>query len=148
MPLAVHPLKGAVELDRALGSRYRHSIEFFTLYIDLDDTLLVNDRINIPAVKLLFQCINNEKKIVLLTRHRGDLEQTLAKHRLSGLFDKIVHLGDAEKKSAHIETGAAIFVDDSFAERMDVAERCNIPTFDCSMIELLTEQAEFLNGDR
>lgn len=148
LPLSVHPLKGVVELDRALGNRYRHSIEFATLYIDLDDTLLVNDRINILAVKLLFQCINNGKKVVLLTRHRGDLDRTLAKHRLSGLFDEIIHLGEAEKKSSHIKDDAAIFVDDSFAERMDVAERCNIPTFDCSMIELLTEQAEFLNGDR
>lgn len=148
LPLSVHPLKGVVELDRALGNRYRHSIEFSTLYIDLDDTLLVNGRINILAVKLLFQCIDRGKRVVLLTRHRGDLERTLAQHRLAGLFDEVVHLGETEKKSSHIGDEAAIFVDDSFSERMDVAERCNIPTFDCSMIELLTEQAEFMNGDR
>lgn len=148
LPLSLRPLECVVELDRALGNRYRHSIIYDTLYIDLDDTLLVNDRINILAVKLLFQCINNGKKVVLLTRHRGDLSQTLTKYRLSGLFDEIIHLGEAGKKSAHIKGDTAIFVDDSFAERMDVAECCNIPTFDCSMIELLTEQAEFLNGDR
>jgi hypothetical protein len=148
LPLSVRPLAGVVELDRALGNRYRHSIEFDTLYIDLDDTLLVNERINIPAVKLLFQCVNEGKRVVLLTRHRGDLSRTLAQHRLSGLFDEIIHLGATEKKSAHIGGGAAIFVDDSFAERMDVTECCNIPTFDCSMIELLTEQAEFLNGEK
>ena len=147
LPLSVRPLAGIIELDRALENRYRHSINFSTLYIDLDDTLLVNDRVNLLAMKLLFQCINNGKKIVLISRHRSDLNQTLAKHRLSGLFDEIIHLDAAEKKSSHIKQGDAIFVDDSFAERMDVSERCNIPTFDCSMIELLTEQAEFLNGD-
>ena len=97
-------------------------------------------------MKLLFQCINNGKKIVLLSRHLSDLDQTLASHRLSGLFDEIIHLREGEKKSSNIKPSDAIFVDDSFAERMDVSEHCNIPTFDCSMIELLTEQAESLNG--
>ena len=146
LPVSVRPIIGIIELDRGLGNRYRHSISFSRLYIDLDDTLLVNDRVNILAMKLLFQCINNGKKIVLLSRHRSDLNQTLTKHRLSGLFDEIIHLDEAEKKSSYIKQGDAIFVDDSFTERMDVSEHCNIPTFDCSMIELLTEQAEFLNG--
>lgn len=145
LPISVRPLDGIIELDRALGNRYRHSINFSTLYIDLDDTLLVKGRVNILAMKLVFQCINNGKKIVLLSRHRGDLDQTLARHRLSGLFDEIIHLSEAEKKSSHIKRSDAIFVDDSFAERMDVSEHCNIPTFDFSMIELITEQAEFLN---
>lgn len=142
LPISVRPIDGIIELDRALGNRYRHSIRFSTLYIDLDDTLLVNGRVNILAMKLLFQCINNGNKIVLLTRHRSDLDQTLARYRLSGLFDEIIHLGETEKKSSHIKQDDAIFVDDCFAERMDVSEHCNIPTFDCSMIELLTEQAE------
>jgi hypothetical protein len=148
LPLSIQPLDCVVELDRALGNRYCHSIKFDTIYIDLDDTLLVNHRINVLAAKLIFQCINDGKTIILLTRHRGDLNSTLKKHRLSGLFDEIIHLGEAEKKSSHINGNSAIFVDDSFSERMDVALCCNIPTFDCSMIELLTEQAEFLSGDR
>jgi len=31
----------------------------------------------------------------------------------------------------------SIFIDDSFSERLDVSKNCNIPTFDCSMIEVL-----------
>jgi len=147
LPISVRPIDGIIELDRSLGNRYRHSISFSTLYIDLDDTLLVNGRVNILAIKLVFQCINKGKKIVLLSRHRSNLDQTLTRHRLLGLFDEIIHLGELEKKSSHIKQGDAIFVDDSFAERMDVSESCNILTFDCSMIELLTEQTEVLNGD-
>jgi len=113
------------------------------LYVDLDDTLLVNGRVNVQLVSLLFQCINNRKKIVLLTRHRGDLNHILAKYHLSGLFDEIIHLGEDENKSSCIKGPDAIFVDDSFAERMDVSERCNIPTFDCSMIEMLTRQQSY-----
>jgi carbamoyl-phosphate synthase large subunit len=130
---------GNVELDRALSNRYRYSLNYSTLYIDLDDTLILNNQVNLPVIKLLFQCINKGKKIVLLTRHREDLNKTLVNYRLLGLFDKIIHLRDGEKKSSHIKQTDAIFLDDSFAERMDVFIHCNIPTFDCSMIEILTE---------
>ncbi len=147
LPVSVRTLDRIIEMDRALANRYRHSINFSTLYIDLDDTLLINDRVNTLAIKLLYQCINSGKKIVLLTRHKGDLNQALAKHRLSGLFDEIIHLKETEKKSSYIKEKNAIFIDDSFAERMNVSEHCNIPTFDGSMIELLTEQAEFMGGD-
>lgn len=145
--LSVQPLAGEIEMDRALSNRYRHAINFSTLYIDLDDTLLVNNRINLLAVKLVFQCVNAGKRVVLLTRHRGDLAATLSRYRLNGLFDEVIHLAANEKKSAHVAAEGAIFVDDSFAERMEVAGHCGTPTFDCSMIELLTEQAEYLNGE-
>lgn len=144
LPISVQTLHGSIELDRALANRYRYPIKFSTLYIDLDDTLLLNGRVNTLAIKLIYQCLNNGKKIVLLTRHCDDLNQTLAKYRLSGLFDEIIHLKETEKKASYIKVKNAIFIDDSFAERMNVAEQCNIPTFDGSMIELLTEQAEFL----
>ncbi len=147
LPISVKPNPGVVELDRALGNRYRHSISYSVLYVDLDDTLLLNGRVNIQVVSLLFQCINNGKKIVLLTRHREDLNQTLERYHLTGLFDEVIHLGETDKKSSFIRCADAIFVDDSFAERIDVSEKCNIPTFDCSMIEMLTEQAEFMNGN-
>ncbi len=134
--------KHDVELDRALSSRYRHSINYSTLYIDLDDTLILNNCVNVQAVSLLFQSINKGKKVVLLTRHKEDLNATLTKHRLTNLFDEIIHLREGEKKSAQIKNFDAIFVDDSFAERLDVSTNCNIPTFDCSMIEVLTESFE------
>jgi hypothetical protein len=101
--------------------------------------LILDNQINLQVIKLLFQCINQSKKIILLTRHREDLNETLTKYRLLGLFDEIIHLRYGEKKSSYICQADAIFLDDSFAERMDVLKHCNIPTFDCSMIELLTE---------
>lgn len=138
----MNPNAGIVELDRALNNRYRHSVKYSTLYIDLDDTLIVNDQVNAQAVMLIFQCINRGKKVVLLTRHRNDLNQTLAKYRLSGLFDEVIHLREGEKKSSQIKQTDSIFLDDSFTERMDVARLCKIPTFDCSMIELLVNGSE------
>jgi len=137
LPLGVMRNPVAVELDRALSNRYRVDIRFGTLYIDLDDTLLLRGTVNIDALALVFDCINRGVVVKLLTRHTGDLERTLARHRLAGLFDAVIHLGADGRKSDHVLEPDAIFVDDSFAERSEVAHRRGVPTFDCSMIEAL-----------
>lgn len=147
LPLSIMINPGEIELDRALVNRYRHEIHFESLYIDLDDTLILNGRVNTEIVRLIYQCINNGKKVKLLTRHRDELTQTLAKHRLIGLFDEVIHLKANEPKSAFIIEKDAIFIDDSFAERREVHNATGIPTFDCSMVELLTQQSEPLNGE-
>ncbi|MGD9950689.1 MAG: ATP-grasp domain-containing protein [Desulfobulbus sp.] len=145
LPLQIHSHHDAIEMDRALCNRYNHPVHFRVLYVDLDDTLLLNGQVNTQIVKLIFQCINQGKSITLLTRHNGDLAHTLAHHRLTGLFDKIVHLAVDESKAQYVTEPDAILVDDSFAERMAVADQCGILTFDCSMVEMLTEQSECLN---
>ncbi|WP_019702205.1 ATP-grasp domain-containing protein [Paracidovorax oryzae] len=139
--LQIQQNQGSVELDRSLRNRYRHDIEFDALYIDLDDTLILNGEVHLEALKLIFQCINAKKPVTLLTRHALDIEKTLQQHRLHGLFDRVVHITDGSMKSAHIQRdGHPIFVDDSFSERQEVRKTLGIPTFDLSMIELLTEQ--------
>jgi len=42
-----------------------------------------------------------------------------------------------QAKSAFISEKDAIFIDDSFSERKEVHTRLGVPTFDCSMIEML-----------
>jgi hypothetical protein len=146
LPLSVLVNPGKIELDRALGNRYQHTVRFSTLYVDLDDTLVLDDQVNIEIIRLIFQSINLGKRIKLLTRHRDNLSETLTRHRLNGLFDEIIHLNENEPKSTHITESDAIFIDDSFSERQEVWKTRGILTFDCSMVELLTQQAEHLNG--
>ena len=142
LDLRILPHTGVVELDRSLRNRYRHAIAFDRLYIDLDDTLLLNGEVQLDALKLVFQCINAGKPVTLLTRHASDVGVTLRRHRLHGLFDAVIHITDGGRKSAHIAPGGRpIFVDDSFSERQEVQALLGIPTFDLSMIELLTEQS-------
>ncbi|WP_277189313.1 ATP-grasp domain-containing protein [Caballeronia sp. BR00000012568055] len=145
-PLGILVNPGEVEIDRALVNRYRHSISFATLYVDLDDTLILGDAVNTRLVALIFQCLNAGKRVNLITRHASDLNATLRRHRLSGLFDRVIHLRDGESKADYIAEPDAIFIDDSFRERLDVTKRLGIPTFDCSMIEMLTQQAESMNA--
>lgn len=134
---------GEIELDRALSNRYRYHIKFNTAYIDLDDTLILHGQVNLQVVKFIFQCINQGKIVKLITRHRYDVTETLRKHRLLNLFDNVIHIEEGLLKSSSIIERDAIFIDDSFSERMDVAQHCGIPTFDGSMLEVLTERAEF-----
>lgn len=140
-PVALLVNTTPLEMDRALANRYRHNIEFSAAYLDLDDTLLVGNVVNLDVLSFVFFCINSGKPIYLITRHRGDLAAVLARHRLAGLFDKIIHLEGTERKSDYIREPDAVFVDDSFAERVEVWQRHGIPTFDCSMLEMFVKQA-------
>lgn len=137
---------GEVELDRALTNRYRFRVAFKTAYIDLDDTLILGGRVNLQVIKFIYQCINQGKRVNLITRHQQDLNITLRKYRLSDLFDDVLHLTEGQPKSSLISEQDAIFIDDSFAERKEVAQLCGVPTFDVSMLEVLTERAESIIG--
>jgi hypothetical protein len=97
----------------------------------------VRSKVNLDALRLVFSCINRKISVILITRHDGNLNDTLIQHRLTGLFDEVIHLDRKQPKSDYVRHANAIFVDDSFAERLDVHLRLGIPTFDCSMIDAL-----------
>ncbi len=139
VPLAIMTNDVSIELDRALVARYEHDIEFSTVYVDLDDTLIHDSVVNSRLVRLLYECINRSVRLVLLTRHRGDLAQTLATHRLTELFDEVISVPDDIPKSKFVRDPNSIFIDDSFSERRDIVENCGIHTFDTSMIDLLLD---------
>jgi carbamoyl-phosphate synthase large subunit len=129
-----------VDIDRALMNRYHHNLCFSTVYVDLDDTLVFKGKVNTKLVTFLFQCANQKIKLVLLTRHTADVQQTLMDYKLSGIFDEIVLVPPRPAcKSGFIKERNAIVVDDSFSERRAIASKLGIPTFDCSMLEMLID---------
>ena len=140
MPFEVVSNQLDVRLDRAFLNRYAVNLNLNNIYLDLDDTLLVHGQVNLALIRLVFQCINKNVRVVLITRHAGDLGGILQKHRLQGLFDRIVHLQAGEPKSAAIDdTDGAVLIDDSFKERLEVHMATGILTFDNSMIEALQD---------
>lgn len=139
LPLGLLTYEGPLEIDRALSNRYRHCIRFSLAYLDLDDTLILRGEVNLSVIAFVFQCLNRAIPIKLITRHRFDVEATLRQFRLLGLFDEVIHIVDGRPKSEFIKEHDAIFIDDSFAERRNVSEKCGIQTFDCSMIEMLLD---------
>ena len=139
LPVVIQPGDYSVAIDRALVNRYRHNITYRTLYVDFDDTLVVHGQLNVDLVKLLFQGINRGIRLVLLTRHNGDLKLELRRWRVDTLFDEIIQLGPTEAKHDAIKETDAVFIDDSFAERNSVHEKTGIVTLDPSMVELLLD---------
>lgn len=140
VPVEIRPNAVEVEVDRVLVSHYRPAVAYDTAYVDLDDTLILRGKVNVLLVRFLYQCVNAGVRLVLLTRHAGDVEETLRRHRLAGLFDEVLRLDAEGDKAGLIRPGKAILIDDSFRERKAVSEKCGIPTFDCSMIELLLDE--------
>jgi FMN phosphatase YigB (HAD superfamily) len=91
-------------------------------------------------VAFLFQCANQKIKLILLTRHTAEVQQTLLQYRLSGIFDAIIQVPPRPAcKSQFIKESKSILIDDSFSERCDAASKLGIPTFDCSMLEMLID---------
>ena len=140
IPITITPNKAEIEIDRALVNRFRHSHRYTVVYTDLDDTLIINGHVNTSLLGFLYQCVNASIPIKLITKHVGDLNGTLSKHRLICLFDDIIHLKRHQCKADFISEQNAILIDDSFSERMAVHQALGIPTFDCSMVEALIDE--------
>ncbi|MBO9718294.1 MAG: ATP-grasp domain-containing protein [Pseudoxanthomonas sp.] len=140
-PFSVLAQDWPLVLDRALGNRYRTGLDYARVYLDLDDTLLVRGAPEPMLMALLYQWSARKVPVVLLTRHAGVPQDTLARHHIcEGLFERIVHLRDGSPKSAAIAAGeSAIFIDDAFRERADVAVARGIPVFDVDAMEQLLD---------
>lgn len=131
-------------VDRTLISRYKTDLEYSRVYIDLDDTVLVNGEVHLEMIRFLYQCINKGKQIILLTRHRADHEDTAAEalrtHKIMPeLFNEIIELDFTMPKYTVIQPEEAIFIDNSFAERKAVHEKLEIPVFDVDGVEVLLD---------
>lgn len=135
--VSIAPNRYRIEVDRALASRYLLEVNYQHVFVDLDDCLVISGRINHQLVAFLHHAVDQGKAVTLITRHYRSPEITLKEFRVSELFDRVIHLGRESRKSDHIDHHDAIFIDDSFSERKDVAERLGIPVFAPDMIEIL-----------
>lgn len=129
-----------VELDRSFSECFRCDLSYKTVYVDYDDCMILDEkRVNTELAAFLYQCVNNGIRLILLTKHRGDLEKELKDFRLSGLFDRVIHIEPDDDKKKFIDDPEAILIDDSFAERRAVADSIGIPVFAPDMVSSLME---------
>jgi predicted ATP-grasp superfamily ATP-dependent carboligase len=140
LPLEIHCNKFDAEMDRAWSNRYKLKIDYKHVYIDFDDCLCIDGKVNSNAVKFLVQAINHGKKICLLSRHReGPLAAKLKELRILDLFDEVREIGNGCSKAEFVREDS-IFIDDSFTERQDVARKRGVPVFAVDAIDsLLTD---------
>ncbi|TDG11615.1 ATP-grasp domain-containing protein [Seongchinamella unica] len=128
-----------VEIERSIANRVVAREEFDSLVIDLDDTLITPDnRVCIKVLSLIYQYRETNRPVTLVSRHARDIRQTLDQHCLSSLlFDSIVHLQSGEPKSDHMPVkGRTLFVDDAFAERLEVSKsKENVVVIDVDAVD-------------
>ncbi len=129
--------KYKIELDRALANKFKINIKYKYVYIDFDDCLFINNKINTKIIAFCYQCLNENKKIILITRHREPIIPILKKYKLYNIFFKIYQISKTESKSSYCYYKPAIFIDDSFSERTKVLNNTNITVFDLDLLECL-----------
>ncbi len=133
----------SIECIKMFKNIYRTNFEYDNIYCDLDDTLILHDKVNVELIAFLFKSLNNKKKIHLITRNENP-ERVLEQYKVN-IFNSIIKLSKIkdssgnyiDKKSSYIKNDKSIFIDDSYVEKMDVKSVCNIFCFSPSEIELL-----------
>lgn len=140
LPVTIDALKPTNRISRALTNRFRCDIPFSHVYVDFDDTIIIHNKLCLPLIHFLYQCVNEGIPCYLISRHDGDLQYQLKRWHLEALFDRVFHISRDEKKSGYITQPDAIFIDDSFRERQEVHQALGINTFDVSMLDLLLKE--------
>lgn len=135
IPVSICKNDYEVRMDRALSTTFKIMYQYDCVYIDLDDTLIVDGKVNYEIIAFLYKCINEGKKVVLVTRHSVNPLDTLEKYHIYNFFDQIIHLDNNSDKADFIQE-KSVFIDDSHAERSKVFVK-KIPVFDVNMVDVL-----------
>jgi hypothetical protein len=130
-----------VEVDRALFNCFQLGIDYDSIYLDFDDTLICRGEVNRYVLLLLYQAVRQGKSVHLLTRHEGDIHQALTQAKIHpGLFKTIRKLDWQEEKWRLMPPGErAIFIDNAFAERRKVKSETGMPVFDVDAVPSLLD---------
>jgi hypothetical protein len=122
-------------IDRRIATAAELEHDYEDVFVDLDDTLIIDSQVTPSVIAFLYQQKARGKRIVLITRHAHDFAATLEQACLpTRLFDDVVRITDGSPKSAHMSE-RAIFIDNHFPERLAVSTALGIPALDVDMLE-------------
>ncbi|MBD1427737.1 ATP-grasp domain-containing protein [Sphingobacterium arenae] len=127
-----------VTLFRTTVNKYKYGFTYSHVYLDYDDTVIVNGKVNRDVISFVYQCQNNDIKVHLISKHGHHIHHDLRKFCIDpALFEEIICLPLDAKKSDFIIELDSIFIDNWYKERKEVAERHGIPCFDVDFVESL-----------
>lgn len=133
-----------MEVDRALTNRFNINYDYENVFIDFDDTITLKGKANPLTMMFLYQCVEKEKKIYLITKHVNDIYETLEQIKIDkNIFTEIIRIKREEDKHKYLKDVAnnnnGIFIDDSYAERAAISKELSIPVFDVDALEALID---------
>jgi len=113
-----------VVLRRTLVPKCKVYTGYKKLYVDFDDTLLLNEStINAELMAVVFKAKNRGISVSIITKNqKRNLAKVLNFFGVSSVFDEIIHLPPDGDKSLYASEGA-LFIDDSFSERESVVSK-------------------------
>lgn len=131
-----------IMLDRRLEARYLNDIKYKKVYIDYDDTIIIDNQVVLDVIQYLYYCKNKGIEINLITRHNVNYNNSilvdLEEHAISPLlFNNIICLDFDDEKVNYICGDDSIFIDNSFKERLLIYNRLKIPVFDVDAVKSL-----------
>jgi hypothetical protein len=95
---------------------------FNEIYVDYDDTLVLGSVVNKNLSDFLEYNHALQRKISLITRHGGNIHESLKLLNLDHIFEDVIQVSINDRKSDYIKTDTKfLFIDDSFRERLDIA---------------------------
>jgi len=134
--LKVLPYDFVDRVERSLATKPNINLSFSKVYIDFDDTIIIDNKVVPIVMSFIYKMRNERKELILITRHEFDLYKTLEKYALDkSIFDKIIHIKNNSPKSDYITSIDSIFIDNHFLERLEVFQKHKIPVFDVDYLE-------------
>jgi hypothetical protein len=113
------------------------ALSYQHLYIDFDDCLYLQGRyVNPDLMAVIYHAKNHHKQVHLLSRHKGNLQKSLARLGLSNLFDSVTHITDPSANKSQYMRPHSLLIDDSFRERQDAIQQ-GFMALDMSEMDLL-----------
>ena len=105
------------------GRYFQFDREINSIFVDFDDTLIVDNKLNTPLLDYLRKSRSNGVHVALISRHKGNLREQISMLGLAEEFDRIFHILDLQPKSSFMKSseGNILFIDDSFSEREEVS---------------------------
>ena len=142
MEVSITPNKYKIQSDKTYIDRYKIDYAYKRVYLDFDDTLIFDrKKYNTEAIRFIYQCINRDIKIILITKHAYNIHKTMKEIRLNeNLFDEIIEVPLNRKKYEFMNNLIpSIFIDNAYAERQAVKKYLKMPTFDVSNFDCLID---------
>lgn len=133
------------DLNLTVDLRFKNNcflcFEYESVYLDLENTLVVNGRLNVELLNFLYLCFTRGLKVILLTNEKDAYEEILMKYPISSkLFHQVLSINHRGKTSDYITQTKAVYISSNFHKRWQVKESCGIPVFDLDAIECLVER--------
>ena len=131
-PTQVNVVGAEIIMAKVYHNYIATDFSFSDIYVDLDDTILVDSKVNVDVLSMLYECRNRGKLVHLITRHSKNISETLRAFAISAeLFDSItkVSSGSVSKSTFFPTDRKIVFMDDSFSERLG----CPANVFTCDV---------------